>query len=171
MPGISGVPTPSSTGASDFTVAAIITRPFAPGDVAAILEIQGTAQEIAQWRAGDYERLAQERGGVILMAEWKGTAGATGFAAARVLGAEAEVQNLAVRPEFRRRGVGRQLLRAIHEHLAAAGVERVFLEVRVSNQPALDLYRSCGYTPCGLRRNYYTSDGEDALVLEHHLLR
>lgn len=171
MPGTSGAPTRSSTGASEVTVAAIITRPFAPGDMTGILEIQHAAPEMAQWQAEDYERLMQERGGLILVAESKSAAGVTGFAAARAISSEAEVQNLAVRPEFRRRGVGRHLLRAIHEHLAATGVERVFLEVRVSNLPALDLYRSCGYTPCGLRRNYYASDGEDAFVLERHISR
>lgn len=150
-------------------MAAIRTRDFAPPDISGILEIQHAAEEMAQWRAGDYERLAEERGGVILVAEWEGVCGIAGFAAARAIGKEAELQNLAVRPDFRRRGVARQLVERLHERLTEAGVERIFLEARASNFAALSLYRSCGYTECGLRRNYYASDGEDALVLERPL--
>ena len=148
---------------------AIRTRDFAPSDIGAILEIQRTAEEMAQWRAGDYQRLAEEPGGLILVAEWEGAGGIAGFAAARAIGKEAELQNLAVRPGFRRRGVARQLVGTLHERLTEAGVERIFLEARVSNFAAFGLYRSCGYTERGLRRNYYASDGEDALVLECRL--
>jgi [ribosomal protein S18]-alanine N-acetyltransferase len=148
---------------------AIRTRDFAPADITGILEIQRAASEMAQWRAGDYERLVEDPGGLILVAEWEGAGGIAGFAAARAIGKEAELQNLAVRPGSRRRGVARRLLEAIHKRLAEAGVERMFLEARVSNLAALNLYRSCGYTGCGLRRNYYASDGEDALVFERRL--
>jgi ribosomal-protein-alanine N-acetyltransferase len=150
-------------------MAAITTRPFAPADITSLLEIQRAAGEMAQWRAGDYERLIEEPGGLILVAEWEGTVGIVGFAAARAIGKEAELQNLAVRLDSRRRGVGRQLVQAIHGCLAKAGVERIFLEARISNLPALNLYRSCGYAQCGLRRNYYASDGEDAFVFERRL--
>jgi [ribosomal protein S18]-alanine N-acetyltransferase len=150
-------------------MAAILTRDFTPADITGILEIQHAAAEMAQWRAGDYERLVEEPAGLILVAEWEGAGGIVGFAAARAIGKEAELQNLAVRPGSRRRGVARRLLEAIHERLAEAGVERVFLEARISNLAALNLYRSCGYTERGLRRNYYASDGEDALVLERQL--
>ena len=148
---------------------AITTRSFVPADLIGILEIQGAAGEMAQWRAEDYEHLAEDPSGLILVAEWKGASAIAGFAAARAIGTEAELQNLAVRPDFRRRGVGRELVTAIHERLAHAGVQRVFLEARISNLAALNLYRACGYTQCGLRRQYYVSDGEDALVFEHQL--
>lgn len=88
-----------------------------------------------------------------------------GFLGALAVGPEAEVQNLAVRASHRRLGVARALLKEAHRRFAARGVAEVFLEVRPSNPAARCLYREFGYSECGLRRGYYASDGEDALVL------
>ncbi|HUI43610.1 MAG TPA: ribosomal protein S18-alanine N-acetyltransferase [Terriglobia bacterium] len=147
-------------------MATIEVRPMAPGDVAEVVKIQHAATEIAQWRAADYEWLAAEPSGMVLVAEWGESGGVAGFAAARNLDGEAEIRNLAVRAECRRRGVARRLVEEVHRRLAATGVERVFLEVRPSNLAARGLYRSFGYTECGVRRHYYQNDGEDALVLD-----
>ncbi|MDR2604793.1 MAG: GNAT family N-acetyltransferase [Desulfovibrio sp.] len=78
---------------------------------------------------------------------------------------EAEVYNLAVHESFRRRGFGTALLAGALRALAALGIERVFLEVREGNRPALALYASQGFASCGRRRGYYADTGEDALVL------
>ena len=150
-------------------MAGVVIRDFNPRDLAAVLEIQQSAPEMAQWRAEDYERLVETPDGLILMAEWPGDGTIAGFVAARAIAEEAELQNLAVRHEYRRRGVARQLVEALQTRLMEAGVKRIFLEARASNLPALNLYRSFGYAECGLRRNYYASDGEDALVFERRL--
>ena len=74
--------------------------------------------------------------------------------------------NLAVAPEFRRRGVARALIEDLQAAARARGVARVALEVRGSNFPAQWLYRAHGFRLAGLRRGYYRDNGEDALVLE-----
>jgi len=78
---------------------------------------------------------------------------------------ECELGNLAVDPERRSRGIGRWLLdwtlRKAHER----GAKQVFLEVRVSNQAAQDLYESRGFVQVGLRRRYYRAPTEDARVM------
>jgi ribosomal-protein-alanine N-acetyltransferase len=56
------------------------------------------------------------------------------------------------------------VLDALHAALAAAGVERIFAEVRASNAPAIALYLDRGYREVGIRRAYYR-DGEDARIL------
>jgi ribosomal-protein-alanine N-acetyltransferase len=61
------------------------------------------------------------------------------------------------------------LVNELHRRLRAGGSERVYLEVRPSNLTAQQLYRSLGYIECGRRREYYASNGEDALVLEIRL--
>ena len=173
MRGTSGGPMPNCTGKTEEPLKPIIIRELVPADVPAILEIQRAAREVAQWAGADYQSMTHERSGLVLVAKY-GEAGApraftAGFVAARSIGVEAELQNLAVRAEYRRHGVARALVEELHCRLAAAGVNRVYLEVRVSNLPARTLYRSLGYAECGLRRGYYASDGEDALVFELRL--
>jgi len=150
----------------------IVVRDFRPADAASIMEIQLGTSEMAQWRPGDYENLSRRAGGMVLVAETTGpTVAITGFLAALAIGAEAEIQNVAVRAGHRRRGVARALLEEAHSRLAGQDVASVFLEVRVSNLAARILYRRFGYSECGLRKGYYTSDGEDALVLRLNLGR
>ena len=76
---------------------------------------------------------------------------------------EAELLRIAVDPAHRGQGLGRRLLEACQEDLAAAGMAHLFLEVRASNAPAIRLYGDCGWRQCGRRPGYYP-DGEDALL-------
>ena len=78
---------------------------------------------------------------------------------------EFHINNLAVDPPCRRRGVARALLSRVLSEGAAAGVRRATLEVRRSNTAAQQLYAQFGFSVAGVRRNYYTSPVEDALVL------
>jgi ribosomal-protein-alanine N-acetyltransferase len=75
------------------------------------------------------------------------------------------VMNIAVDPEFRRRGVATALLERLFE-LANDGSGRGYtLEVRVSNEGAIKLYERLGFTARGIRRGYYTDNREDALIM------
>ena len=85
------------------------------------------------------------------------------------IGHEIHITNLAVRPEFRRRGIARALLSHVMEGARQSGVELVFLEVRPTNLEALALYESFGFRVIGRRKGYYFDTGEDALVMEARL--
>jgi ribosomal-protein-alanine N-acetyltransferase len=78
---------------------------------------------------------------------------------------EVDIHNIAVHPDFRRQGIGRLLLEQVVA--AARGQERlrVTLDVRLSNAPAQNLYRSFGFVTRGVRKGYYSDNGEDALVM------
>jgi len=78
---------------------------------------------------------------------------------------QAHINNLAVRPELRGRGLGTQLLEGIIAEVAHLGGKELTLEVRQSNDPARRLYTRAGFTQEGVRKNYYTAPVEDALVL------
>jgi ribosomal-protein-alanine N-acetyltransferase len=82
---------------------------------------------------------------------------------------EAEVINVVVADSERRRGIGRDLLRAALTWLQGRAVHRCHLEVRVSNAAAIGLYRSEGFTENGRRKGYYRSRSgaavEDALMM------
>jgi [ribosomal protein S18]-alanine N-acetyltransferase len=75
------------------------------------------------------------------------------------------INNLAVLPELRGRGLGTQLIEAIIAEAAYLGASMLTLEVRQSNLPARRLYERAGFYQDGLRKDYYTNPIEDALIL------
>ena len=79
--------------------------------------------------------------------------------------------NLCVRSEFRQQGEGRQMLNHLLKLARAAQVNDIFLEVRVSNHPAVHLYKSADFVKIGTRKDYYPSEKgrEDALILVKRL--
>ena len=81
-----------------------------------------------------------------------------------VLG-EADMMNLAVKPDYRRRGIGEALVLALVDGLKAQEVSSLTLEVRASNEPAIALYEKLGFYQVGRRPGYYRSPREDALIL------
>ncbi len=78
---------------------------------------------------------------------------------------EVDIHNLAVHPAYRRGGIGRSLLSSAIDSAKGQGSNRVTLEVRKSNQAAQDLYYTFGFVKRGVRKGYYSDDGEDALVM------
>lgn len=78
---------------------------------------------------------------------------------------EAHITTFAVDPAWRRQGIGERLLLALLEVALARRAREATLEVRLSNVAARRLYEKYGFRPVGLRPNYYTDDGEDALIM------
>jgi ribosomal-protein-alanine N-acetyltransferase len=78
---------------------------------------------------------------------------------------EIHINNVAIRPEFRGRGIGTALLHHILAEAARLGARRATLEVRASNEGARRLYERLGFYVAGRRRHYYTNPVEDALIL------
>ena len=78
---------------------------------------------------------------------------------------EVHILNIATALEARRGGVGRALMVEAHVAGKGRGATVATLEVRRSNLPALELYRSLGYRQVGIRPNYYQEEGEDAIVM------
>jgi ribosomal-protein-alanine N-acetyltransferase len=78
---------------------------------------------------------------------------------------DVDIHNLAVAPPFRRRGIGRALLSETIAEAKQAGSRHVTLEVRRSNTEARRLYESLGFVVKGVRRGYYSDNGEDATMM------
>lgn len=81
-----------------------------------------------------------------------------------VLG-EAQITNIAVKPKWQGKGYGQMLFEYVIEYAKLQGASRLSLEVRVSNRAAQSMYKKFGLISGGIRRNYYTDNNEDALVM------
>lgn len=90
---------------------------------------------------------------------------AIGYIGIWLVAGEGHITNVAVHPEYRRRGVGHELLESVEKLAKERGIRRLTLEVRQSNETAKRLYRRLGYIPAGIRRRYYQDNDEDALIM------
>jgi [ribosomal protein S18]-alanine N-acetyltransferase len=131
-------------------------------DAPAVTRILRQAPEAANWTEQSL-REAADGSGVALVSESGGEI--TGFLLGRQMGDEAEILNLAVVVERRRRGEGGALLEKALGEFRARGVRRVFLEVRESNQTAIGFYEKRGFSKTGLRRAYYREPEEAAVIM------
>lgn len=94
-----------------------------------------------------------------------------GYIAFSLIEDEMEILNLAVHPDFRRRGLGQSLLAGAFAICAGKGIAKSFLDVKASNTAAIDLYRKFGYEQIGVRKGYYPDTREDALLFRHDFKR
>jgi ribosomal-protein-alanine N-acetyltransferase len=91
------------------------------------------------------------------------------FIVAQCVVDRAEILNLAVLPEFQKRGVASQLIVKIEELAALRGARELTLEVRASNIRAQNLYNKFGFKKVGLRKKYYEDNAEDAILMTKNL--
>jgi len=88
-----------------------------------------------------------------------------GYIVARETAGELHINNVAVRQQYRRRGIGRALLSKIVNEARNLRVTTAFLEVRSGNTAAQALYNQCGFKAIARRSNYYSEPKEDAVVM------
>lgn len=135
-------------------------------DVPAIAAIARGASTAAQWSREEYDRLfAAGEEGVrreVLVIESDGVI--EGFLVGLPLGPEWELENVVVIPERRGQGLGTELVTEFLDQARERGAERVYLEVRQSNEAARTLYEKCGFGETGRRQSYYQDPPEDALL-------
>jgi ribosomal-protein-alanine N-acetyltransferase len=113
---------------------------------------------------------AEQRGGLNLLPflrkqESPAKPPIIGFAGMWMLLDEAHVTTIGVLPEYRGKGLGELLLVSLFQEAMRRDAEWVTLEVRVSNEPAQALYTKYGFTRQGIRRGYYSDNGEDAYIM------
>jgi ribosomal-protein-alanine N-acetyltransferase len=146
--------------------AAYRIRSAVPADAAALAAIERRAFSDPWSEASFREALVSPWTFGLVAETSRGTAG---YLVAREIAGTGEVLNLAVAPEYRRRGIGGALLEGGLAALRRRKVEEVFLEVRESNIAAQALYLAYGFRPVGQRAAYYRNPREDALVLRLEL--
>lgn len=92
-----------------------------------------------------------------------------GFVNARLVCGECGINDIAVTQNVRKQGIGTALLSALIQHVKRFGGEVIQLEVRASNVSAIQFYKRHGFYQNGMRKRYYTSPTEDALLYEKGL--
>ena len=147
--------------------AAATIRVFLPADAAAATEILKGSPEASQWTEWGFRELLGWRGVLALVSEHESNVCA--FIIARQMEGEAEILNLAVILENRRKGEGSALLKAAMNELQSRHVSRVFLEVRESNEGAIAFYEKHGFLKTRRRASYYRNPEEAAIVMENKL--
>jgi ribosomal-protein-alanine acetyltransferase len=150
--------------------ASVLWRPLASADVAYVAALEAHIHA-APWTPGNF-REALAAGYSARVGEREGRIVAYGV---MMLGpGEAQLLNLSVVPDARRGGLGTELLAQFLADARRLGAEQVFLEVRVSNMPAIALYERAGFAAIARRSSYYpvgSAGGprEDALVMRRGL--
>lgn len=99
---------------------------------------------------------------VWILAEEEGET--VGYALGTEVCGEAELYRIAVLKSHRKKGIGERLLHDFTEKCLERSAEKIFLEVRSKNIPAISLYKKAGFTEIALRKGYYGDD--DALIFE-----
>ena len=79
---------------------------------------------------------------------------------------EGQITNIAVHKDYRRRGIGKELIKTLMNFGREEKIEVFLLEVRKSNEAAKKLYEQMGFTHLGIRKNYYQKPTEDAVLME-----
>ena len=149
----------------------IIIMRMSEHDLLEIVEIEeqsglsrwGWAAYYAELQSGNRELMLVAR--PTRSAIIKSTTPIAGYIVARETAGELHINNVAVRPEFRRRGIGAALLESVIQEARRRKANTAFLEVRSGNYTAQALYQKCGFRAIAQRANYYSEPREDAVVM------
>ena len=143
-------------------------RPMTVEDLEQVVEIDQLSFSLP-WPAHSfrYELLENDvsRQWVVEMQSTNGTLKVIGMIVVWLIMDEAHIATIAVHPEYRGRGIGRQILIAALGECAAQGALSATLEVRERNAIAIDMYRKLGFEVVGLRKRYYQDTNEDAILM------
>lgn len=142
-------------------------------DLLEVVEIEESCG-LSRWGWSAYHNeLKDGAGGLMLVVRRAPVDGKVlaAFIVSRLVADELHVNNIAVRPAYRRKGIGGALLKRVLEVGALVGARLAVLEVRDSNKTAQALYEHYGFQIVGRRRDYYSNPPEDALIMRAALKR
>ena len=141
-------------------------------DVPSLMPLEDQVQ-LAYWGTDNYRRFLEEHseyfGCKAVLIEETGGEKLVGFVMARSICENLEILKLGVLPLCQRQGIGTQLMETAYAEGIQRGCSRCFLEVRKSNQNAIQFYYNQNFRIAGTRLNYYTDPVEDAWVMEKAL--
>lgn len=140
-------------------------------DLNVVMALEQNVEEAPHWKEEEYASVIRDEHGVmrrrLVIAEHAGEL--VGFAVGKVVAVEsgsvAELETVVVIRTARRMGVGKALCEEVIAWAREQGVVEIELEVRSANAPARALYRSLGFVEVGVRKSYYPSPPDDAVLM------
>lgn len=141
---------------------AMSIRAMRSSDVAEVVYIENRSFRVP-WSESTFKSLLRQPHASLFVAEAAGEV--VGYAAVWFVADEAELGDLAVHPDHRRRGIGALLLGRALEEARGRAIRVLYLEVRAGNEDARRLYERSGFEVVTVRRGYYSQPVEDALVM------
>lgn len=139
------------------------TRNMTLSDLDRVMEIELKSFTVPWSRDAYLMELTQNHFAKYLVAEVGDEV--VGYAGVWVIIDEGHITNIAIDPSQRGKKLGEELMRRMMALAIAHGAERMTLEVRVSNLPAIRLYEKMGFVSHGIRKGYYTDNNEDAMIM------
>ena len=137
-------------------------RPITTADLDEVMVIERTSFRFP-WSSGFFLQELQVACARSILAEIDGQI--VGYVLFWLLPGAIDIHNIAVHVDYRRRGIARLLLNKVLAEARNQSAVRVMLEVRRSNWQAQKLYQSLGFFATGVRKGYYSDDGEDAVAM------
>jgi [ribosomal protein S18]-alanine N-acetyltransferase len=140
------------------------------GDIDRIIDIERSWQHLSHWSIDSYYRLLNDdsftSSFVAEVDGEKGRSNIVGFVIFHIAADVSEIYNIAVESAHARSGIGYELMKAAVQESGRRSARRVILEVRKSNNPAINFYLKFNFTVTGDRKNYYSNPVEDAYIME-----
>ncbi|WP_203364619.1 ribosomal protein S18-alanine N-acetyltransferase [Bacillus sp. REN10] len=141
----------------------IAVREMTIDDVEQVYEIEKNSFTVPWTKESFYKEMDNNLFALYHVAESEGQL--IGYCGMWLVLDESQITNIAILPSYRGNGFGEKLLVHVMKAAKAKGAAVMTLEVRVSNTPAQNLYKKLGFQPGGIRKNYYSDNQEDALVM------
>ncbi|UCC80119.1 MAG: ribosomal protein S18-alanine N-acetyltransferase [Candidatus Zixiibacteriota bacterium] len=140
----------------------ITIRRMAKGDLEVVCTIE---KEVFQdpWSLNAFKTDLSNSMAWPMVAEFENKV--VGYSNIYIVAGEVQIGNFAVAPGFRNRGVGKKMMNEIFRKAEENNCRSIFLEVRESNKPAMELYKAFGFIPAGKRKDYYSHPRENAIIM------
>lgn len=139
-----------------------IVRKMTSQDIDEVMQIEKQSFTLP-WSRESYLGELKNKFATYLVCDCEGEI--AGYGGIWVVFEEAHITNVAVGTSSRQAGIGNTLMEELEKVAREKKAQRILLEVRPSNQAALKMYHNLNYLPTGLRKQYYSDNNEDAIIM------
>ena len=141
-----------------------LIRPANKNDVKPIADLEKICFSLPWSERYFFEEITKNKIARYAVVEIEGKI--VGYAGIWLITDKGYITSVAVHPEFRRKGIAKELVSSLMEMSYGEGVKTYTLEVRISNKEAISLYKRLNFKECGIRRKYYEDNSEDAIIMK-----